>query len=425
MPYYFRADPSIRNSNKLKGYEESHARSIAPQIASLLHTTINYYWTRRDTFGFIFTDFEYTQQGHQRLIGKGELDLFRRLKDDFYCVVLSNSLGRNYEVFELGRRKCIRINLDYFKDFLAVVRDSSKTVRLFLYRFDKQDDEELIRRWLKNYDGFDEVQKEAATDPDWMRGTIEKYNIQDVQSLEALITLASAIQSKAFSKLEPWEEKLIEFQKLVDEDALESRLHDFLFNNLWMIDIQYQFYEKKLRKQTLEVGEPDIALYQDALGIERVALIELKRAEKNNVSTSYRGESKPVIMAEFGRALSQTIHYIEDLKGKGRMVEGILIIGRKRDMKDWFVETFNSYLHGVRVLTYDDIIQRAKNTITTLRDLEADSIQNVPPELANQTLQPSSMLSEGEDDSSTQISPSDSLDSRVAENTAPDDTNQA
>lgn len=380
MPYYFRPDQSIRSLKKLKEYQKSRAESIAQQLANLLHASIRHYWTRRDTFGFVFADFEYTQKGHQRLIGKGELDLFRRVKEDFYCVVLSTSLTRNFDIFQLGQRKGIRINLAYFKDFLSVLRDSSKTVRLFLYRFDKQNDEELIRRWLKNYDGFDRVQLETRTDADWMRGTIEKYDIQDAESLEAIITLARATQSKAWAKLEPYEEKLTAFQKLVDRDAEESDLHDFLFNNLWMIDVRYQLYQKKIKKEPLDVGQVDIALYKDAIGIERVAIIELKKAGKEIITESYRGVNKPAIMAEFGKALSQTIHYVESLRTKRRTIEGIVIIGRKKDVKDWFVDKFNEYLHGIKVLTYDDILDDARNVVKMLREMEDELAKVALPE---------------------------------------------
>lgn len=373
LRYYYRLDLTENISLKrLREIQESRAESIGTQLASLLHTSINYHWTRRDTFGFVFTDFEYEREGHQRLIGKGEVDLFRRLKDDYYCVVLSKSLGRNFQVFEMGPKKCVRLNLDYFKDFLSVIRDRGNTVRLFLYKFDKPEDETLIRSWLKNYDGFEEVQREAASDVDSFRGMAEKLNIKDPRDLEALVAFARQVQSRAWSKLEPYEEKLTKFKTMVEADVEESVLHNFLFENLWMIDIQYQFYQKKLKKEPVDGGEIDISLYQDAIGIERVAIIELKKAGKEIITDTYRGSNKPAIMAEFGRALSQTIHYVESRRTRQRVIEGILIIGRKSEVKDWFVEKFNEYLHGIKVLTYDDIVENATNVLKLLRDMELE-----------------------------------------------------
>ena len=395
MRYYYKPDPRERLSSKrLRESQENRAQSIAIQLQNLLHTSISYHWTRRDGFGYIFTDFEYVQEGHQRLIGKGELDLYKKLKDDYYCVVLSKSLGRNFDVFELGNNQCIRINLDSFRDFLSVIRDRTKTVRLFLYRFDKAEDETLIRRWLKNYNGFDEVRKEAASDVDAFRGVVEKFNIRDAQTLEALITLARATQSKAWAKLEPYEEKVGRFQMLVETDAEESELHNFLFDNLWMIDIQFQFYEKKVKKESVDVGEMDISLYQDAIGIERVAIIELKKPGKEIISEGYRGVKKPVIMAEFGKALSQTIHYVESLRTRKRVIEGILIIGRRREVKDWFVEKFNDYLHGIKVMTYDDVIENASNVLKLLREMELDRTKIQIQELGTsspESLQPTQL----------------------------------
>jgi hypothetical protein len=160
-----------------------------------------------------------------------------------------------------------------------------------------------------------------------------------------------------------------------------------------MIDIQYQFYQKKIRKEPVDVGEIDISLYQDAIGIERVAIIELKRAGKEIISEAYRGPKKPVIMAEFGKALSQTIHYVESRRTRSRVIEGILIIGRKSEVKDWFIEKFNEYLHGIRVLTYDDIIENATNVLKLLRDMELEktsySIEPVETPSAPSVQQPS------------------------------------
>lgn len=168
---------------------------------------------------------------------------------------------------------------------------------------------------------------------------------------------------------------------MVEADVEESELHNFLFNNLWMIDVQYQFYQKKLKKEPVDIGEIDISLYQDAVGIERVAIIELKKSGKEIITESYRGSNKPVIMAEFGKALSQTIHYIESRRTKTRVIEGILIIGRKRDVKDWFIDKFNEYLHGVRVMTYDDIIERASGVMKMLREVELERRGRTIPEV--------------------------------------------
>jgi Shedu protein SduA, C-terminal len=383
LRYYYKLDDLSEKVSlkRLREIQESRAESLGSQLASLLHTSIGYHWTRRDTFGYIFTDFEYEQEGHQRLIGKGEIDLFKRLKDDYYCVVLSKSMTRNFQVFQMGLRKCVRINLDYFKDFLSVIRDRGKTVRLFLYKFDKPEDETLIRSWLKNYDGFEEVQREAISDVDSFRGMAEKLNIRDPRDLESLVAFARQVQSRAWTKLEPYEDKLTRFRTMVENNVNESDLHNFLFDNLWMIDVQYQFYQKKLKKEPVDVGEIDISLYQDAIGIERVAIIELKKAGKEVITDTYRGSNKPAIMAEFGRALSQTIHYVETSRTRTRVIEGILIIGRKREVKDWFMEKFNEYLHGIKVLTYDDIIENAMNVLKLLRDMELEKTSYTLPEV--------------------------------------------
>jgi hypothetical protein len=50
-------------------------------------------------------------------------------------------------------------------------------------------------------------------------------------------------------------------------------------------------------------------------------------------------------------------------KSPYRSIRGIVIIGRKGELKKDFLKTFNAYLHGIEVLTYDDIYERAIDVI--------------------------------------------------------------
>ena len=83
-------------------------------------------------------------------------------------------------------------------------------------------------------------------------------------------------------------------------------------------------------------------------------------------------------MAEVGKAISQTIHYLESKKGPYKLLKGIVIIGRKREIEDKFIETFNSYLHGIEVLTYDDIYDNTRKIIDIFKSNENKAQQNNP-----------------------------------------------
>lgn len=112
-------------------------------------------------------------------------------------------------------------------------------------------------------------------------------------------------------------------------------------------------------------------MLNDELGIQRAVVVELKRPSKQIVSNHYRGEDKPVIVSEVGKAISQTIHYLEMKKSPYHNLRGIVLIGRKGDLKNEFLKTFNSYLHGIEVLTYDDVYERARDVIDLFKSNQA------------------------------------------------------
>jgi len=369
VKYYFVLNNLQSRNGSLKQIRreiESFVIDIADELSATLNKDIRYYWTMRNTFGFIFTDFEWSRGQYERLIGKGEIDLFDRLKDDFDYVVLSRTTDRNFRIRNVNDKKVIIINLTHFKEFLNIIRDKTNTVKLFLYKFEDKSQEELIRSWLRNYEKFEEVKEEARiTDVDSMLEVLNKYKIENSSDLDKLIVLGIETMKK-ISQIQIFESDLQEFKGYIDGETSEEVLHDFLFNHLWLIDFQYMLYRKK-KKEILEVGQPDITVYKDAFGIERIAIIELKRADQEIITTAYRGEKKPVILAEVGKAISQTIHYLEELKSKNKILEGIVIVGKKKEIKDTFIENFNTYLHGVKVMTYDEIYDRAKNIIDILK----------------------------------------------------------
>ena len=266
--------------------------------------------------------------------------------------MVSKTIGKNFRVFKLGSDELgIAVNLNYFKDFLNVIRDGKNTVRLFLYKFKTQQQEDLIRGWLKNYASFEEISKEAlVSNIDTMIDVINKHKITNADDLDKLITIARAAGGQIQANCEFFENKLAAFKALIDSDTNEIEVRDFLFNQLWILDFQYMSYSKK-KEEKISIGDIDISLLNDEIGIQRVVVVELKRPSKQTISNNYRGENKPVIVSEVGKAISQTIHYLEMKKSPYRNLRGIVIIGRKGELKKEFLKTFNSYLHGIEVLT--------------------------------------------------------------------------
>jgi hypothetical protein len=362
--YYFdEAQFGSPRLDDLKFMVESQIRPIAQLVADKLHQDIGFVWTRRDTFGYILIDFEDHREEHERLIGKGEIDLFRKLRSTYYCVVLSKKIDRNFKEFQVDGRRCVRVNLTYFKEFLSVIRDRSRTVGLFLYRFSSNNEEELVRRWLRSYPSYKEVRKEAALkDIDAITEILDRYDVKTPGDLEDLITIARTANGRIRNSPAYFRQRLDEFQAKIDGDASEDDLRRSLFENPWLLDFQYLGYDK-FKEEPTGIGDADITLYKDSYGIERVVLIEMKKATKKLTETSYRGPGKPVIRAEVGKAISQAIHYLDRMRNINRTASGFVIVGRRKDDSDGFIERFNQYLHGVQVMTYDEICDRARSTI--------------------------------------------------------------
>jgi hypothetical protein len=370
MKYYYNLE-SFKSSVKLEELKDKvsiKAQPLSAKISEALLKEIKYYWTRRDTLGFVFTDFEYTSDtGYKKLIGKGEKDLFKNIKDEYVCVVMSRTQDKNFREFSIENEKGLVININYFKEFLNVIRNSKNTVRLFLYRFETKQQEELIRGWLRNYSKFEEVKKEAGIeDIDALIDVIKKHKIDKAAVLDKLITIARATAERIRSDYPFFENKLSEFKSKIDGDVSENQVRDFIFDNIWLLDFQYMSY-KKQKEEELSTGDIDISLLKDELNISRAVVVELKKPSKPVVTEKYRGIEKPAILAEVGKAISQTINYVELKKCPYKTTRGIVIIGRKTGVKEEFLKIFNSYLHGIEVLTYDDIHERAKNVVDVFK----------------------------------------------------------
>lgn len=368
----------------LKNLVRAKAQPLAAKISEAWpFKEIKYYWTRRDTLGFVLTDFEYetgkSESAHKKLIGKGEKDLYKNIRDDYVCLVLSRTQDKNFRELNIGSDKALVVNIDYFKEFLNIIRNSKNTVKLFLHKLEKQH-EEFIRGWLRNSTMFQEIMKEAhIPDIDAIIDLIiNKYNIDKAADLEKLITLGKATGKKIESNYQYFEKKLNEFKLKIDENVDETQIRDFIYNNIWLLDFQYMTFSKE-KEEKVPTGEIDISLLKDTYGMGQAVVVELKKSSKPVMTDKYRGIDKPVIRAEVGKAVSQTIHYIERTKKGYRQPRGIIIIGRETGMEEDFLDTFNNYLHGIEVLTYDRIYRKTKEVIDVFKSSQQKPSTDIVP----------------------------------------------
>jgi len=58
---------------------------------------------------------------------------------------------------------------------------------------------------------------------------------------------------------------------------------------------------------------------------------------------------------------------MEETKVKNIHLEGYVIIGRNKEIKDNFLKKFNEYLHGIKLRTFDDLYDDAKATISMFK----------------------------------------------------------
>jgi len=202
---------------------------------------------------------------------------------------------------------------------------------------------------------------------------IKEQKINEPSDLQKLIEIRTASEETIKESRPVFEAILEDFRKKIDSDIDEIEIRNFVFENMWLVDFQYLNY-KKVKEDEISVGDIDISLHSNQLGTNSIAILEFKKPSKEIITTNYRGEEKPAILAEVGKALSQTIHYIENKKQPYRIIEGIVIMGRKKELKDEFINNFNTYLHGIKILTFDDLYRNAKTIVEAFGNSSSTSL---------------------------------------------------
>lgn len=473
MSYYYKQDSSdvSLTRNELKEKLKPKALEILPGIQKIFDEKITIEFALRNTFGWVFTDFEKDYRG--RLIGKGEKDLYDMIKDEYKYIVLSRNIKDDYsEPISFPDGKILRLNIDNFRETMRM-GNTKKLVGAFLKHlvFDESKKSDILRRldetgelqrqitlervlkFVEKYpkEKIDDLQKIVSS----IESTSDKFHVKPANLAKILEKIDQlppeyTVDAKSFSKLIELIEKTPEnfiitsentkkmigmisrfskeykiddpddFEKLVDsfikvfanydikqptnmekmfeiantmfdykigyfEKTLkefdekiksnidEEDLRDFIFKHIWLLDFKYIFYKKK-KEERLPSGDADVTLYKNRLAYEEAYVIEFKRADDNLVSEKER--KSPVILAKVGKALSQATNYLEDKKKPGVITHGIVIIGRKKEIKDYFIDKFNQYLHGIEIITFDDLYEKANNIIKAIKQ-ENSSTENV------------------------------------------------
>lgn len=133
--YYYspnKLDPDYSNLEKIQKRIKEKALPYLPKIQDLYPSLkINLLWTQKNTFGYVFADFEKRYKG--RTIGRGESYLFNQLRDKYVCIVLSDKIPDKYseeENIDVG--KILRINFLRFRNLLSMFGSTKDVVLSFL-----------------------------------------------------------------------------------------------------------------------------------------------------------------------------------------------------------------------------------------------------------------------------------------------------
>lgn len=165
---------------------------------------------------------------------------------------------------------------------------------------------------------------------------------------------------------------LKKLRTLIEEDALESEFQVLLEQNWWMLGGQYVAMIPR-REWTVE-DSLDILLE----GADRYfEIIELKRS---NAQLFIRDHGNWIVSAEVNKAVNQAAHYISEIEAdRGNLLrkykidlyklKAKVLIGRLLDGEDEEAEKrealrmYNSHLHRIEVITYDELERIADNVV--------------------------------------------------------------
>jgi len=374
MSYYYNPNDFDQNKNS-HDLQDNVSDKIVEDIRKKIEDEFQQYtqpcWVHRATFGFVFTDFTFTHSRKEKNpIGRGQSHLFEKLKK-YYCVLLSKeNLPRNFEPFKIDGKDCIYLNITYFKKFRDVITDPVKTAELFLYDYKSKEYAEFIKRWITGSGEVKEVPVPVKTaDFDEIEKIFQENQIKSPEDLEQRLRLSKISKKSIEYDNAYFESRLEKFKNKYENGVDEREIQDDIFKDIWILDFKFMDYMKEKEHPT-SIGNIDIFLKKREWDekTNKMCVVEFKNPKKRLTSEKDR-KDKAAILSEVGRALSQTMHYIENLSTDPYTdVEGLVVVGRKINEIDEFLTTFNKYLHGIKVVSFDDLYKKQKTILTALKN---------------------------------------------------------
>lgn len=219
-----------------------------------------------------------------------------------------------------------------------------------------------------------------------MKHTLDQLEHIDASNVDIFLNwLADMDAIEASRYLEIVRERLViidELQQRVDENEYESILEKYIFDHLWLLDpaweraTQYQSMEERMQNaidrvpiRNKEEVRPDIR-YRRISGMH--VIIELKRP-----SVSIRKTAIEDQVNDYISAVTQEIN--KDPEERRFPIEAITLLGRlpigwdnpKIRARD--EESLRGY--GIRVMTYDELINRARSAYAKFVDAKTPLVE--------------------------------------------------
>lgn len=204
--------------------------------------------------------------------------------------------------------------------------------------------------------------------------TIQKQVQQDIEQLKNdNVRLSKTVKEYSYlikeyrkATLPNYEEEVRELEGLINTAKKEGELQKFLSLNPWLLGLEYENSDpqKIAPAQRYDFYVEKYDGFADIIEIKQV----------NQAIFDKEGR----ITKPFADAIQQLINYIDDALYYGdnkRLSEqmkfsflkpkGILIIGRNENKER--LKNLQFYFHNIEILTYEDVLARAKNIIARLR----------------------------------------------------------
>ncbi len=374
--------------------------------------TVDKCWTRSNTFKWAFFDFS-IEPRKGWVLGRGELQLSNLIHEQFgdSIIIFTHKTNVNVEKLKLARgdRPIIRISHPGFLQFYQRF-GRKNAIRLFLLQIKTPEDEAYLRSlMLQNTEMIpdflynnpvllDKVVGKLKSDDKIPAIHMNKDEIAEMLSskedFERLLQLQPAIGKnlvsiivdviqelppsernpeflrnipvmlKLYRRKADLESAVNELHRLVESKTDEREIHKHIFKNIWLLGDEYlpgdyiKSYEERLKSDEEGYYRTDIVL-QRLDSHQDYVIVEFKRPEDR--LTRMRGKME-IPVAKVTMAVSQALEYmVKTIEKKGVLVKAIVIVGGEEKPK--WLKGYNYFLHGVRIITYEQIVTDARKRL--------------------------------------------------------------